>query len=90
MGRRHEKVRDLIIMATRATQSANIPGVDHLRFAGREERYGGLEHTARPTPGTSAVMHYTAAEHPIAMQDATAVGPAPGHAVTSFRNLGPS
>src|SRR5262245_46791163 len=86
---RHEEICDLVVVAARAAQSADIPGVDHLRLAGREKHYSGLEFAAWPTSGFVTIAHNAAAEYPIAMQDAAAIGPAPGHAIASFCDLSP-
>src|SRR5262245_39687782 len=86
---RHEEVCDLVVVATGAAQSANIPGVDHLRFAGWEKDDSSLDFAIWPTSGCIAIAHHAAAEHPIAMQDAAAIGPAPGHAIASFCDLSP-
>src|SRR5262245_24738354 len=86
---RHEEICDLVVVAAGAAQSADIPGVDHLRLAAWEQPCSSLDLAILPTPGCIAIAHHAATEHPIAMQDAAAIGPAPGHAIASFCDLSP-
>src|SRR5215831_7740328 len=89
VGLRHEEVCDLVVVAAGAAQPADIPGVDHLRLAGWEKHNSSLEFAAWPMSGFITIAHNATAEYPIAMQDAAAIGPAPGHAIASFCDLSP-
>ena len=83
----HEQVGYLVVVATSAAQSTNIPSIDDFRFVGREERYGRLTRAIWAEARPISIVHNAAAQYPFAMVDAAAVCPATGHAVAPVHDF---
>ena len=83
-----KNVLETEIMAARAPQTADLPGVDHIHGRSRQEQEAHLRRSGGGSTGNAVLVDDTVGYNPSGMVDAAGISPSPGSAEPPGSGIG--